>query len=226
MVEVGSGLPLPATQSTSAGSITTASSTIASLVPEQGAQVAGILRALYSRVPNLSNPFAGLTPSTLVGQVKLEVVKLVDVKAYHRPASAQDALARFRANVRFFRLTYSFVLSLVVLIYVISNASLFIAVGALVAMWSWFLAQPTDSVLKIGSFELKRGEKLVGLIAMTTLLVVFGGLISAIFWISFQGLLIIGMHGAMREPVVLDALEELELENEKLVAPVDQSNLV
>jgi hypothetical protein len=189
------------------------------------AQVMLILRSLFSRLPHVSNPFAGVNASTVGSQVKLEAMKLVEIKAYSRPATLNDALARFRANTKFFRLTYSFVVALIVLIYIISNASLFIAVGILGALWSWFLAQPADHVLQIGSVQLKRGEKLVGLVVVTVLMVVFGGLMSAIFWVALQSLLVVGTMASLREAVQLDALEELELENEKLVA-VPAGNIV
>jgi len=185
------------------------------------AQLTLILKTLFANVPSVSvrNPFAGLTVATVPQQVKLEVAKLVDVTKYKRPASSQEALARIRANVAFFRLTYSFVASIIVFVYVLSNIGLLITVAALAALWSWFLAQPADAVTTVGSVQLKRGEKLLVLVGLSVLTVLFGGLFSAVFYVGLETAVVIGAHGAMREAIELDALEQLQLENEKLVAP-------
>ena len=74
-----------------------------------------------------------------------------------------------------------------------------------------------DSVLKLGSVELKRNEKLLILSSLTVVIVVFGGLISSAIYVFFMSGFIIGIHGSFREPVVLDELEQLEQEGESIV---------
>jgi hypothetical protein len=179
--------------------------------------LATVLSQARARLGTLGNPFAGLNSSTLPGRLKMEALKLVELKAYSRPASLQDALARTRVNVGFFRLTYTFVFGLIVALAVVSNFTLFVLVGALGAAWSWFLTT-ADNVVQVGQVQLKRTEKTVLLLAATVIVIVFGGLLSALFWVGCQCALVIGAHGSFREPVQLDALEELEVEGEKLVA--------
>jgi hypothetical protein len=169
-------------------------------------------------VGSLSNPFPGVTNAkSFAGLLKKEFTKLVEVRSYTKPASAEQALSRIRANIAFFRGTYTSVFVIVLLLFILSNPTLFVATLLLIAMWSGFLSQAPDSVLTIGSVELKRNEKLVILGSSTVIVVVFGGLISSAIYIFFMSGLIIGTHAAFREPVVLDALEQLEQEGESIV---------
>lgn len=91
-------------------------STVAMLtvVRTVGYTAAGILRTL--------NPIAGINSTkALTMNAKREVFKLLDVRAYNRPANSDEAMRRIRANLAFFKLTYaavSFFLFLIVSFFV------------------------------------------------------------------------------------------------------------
>jgi len=165
-----------------------------------------------------TNPLPGVTNLKTFGQMlRKEAPKLLDVKGYSKPISAEQALSRIRANTSFFRVTYTAVFATVVTLFILSNPTLFIFTILLVALWAGFLAQSPDHVLKLGNVELRRQEKLLILASATVLVVVFGGLISSALYILFMTGFIVGVHGALKEPIELDALEQLEREGESIV---------
>jgi hypothetical protein len=164
------------------------------------------------------NPLPGVTNLKSFGQLlKKEAPKVLDVRGYSKPASMDQAMTRIRANISFFRVTYTATFASVVLLFILSNPTLFIFTLLLAALWTAFLSQPPDHVVKIGSVELKKNEKTLILASLTVIVVVFGGLISSALYILFMSGLLIGAHGAFREPIVLDALEQLEQEGESIV---------
>ena len=146
-----------------------------------------------------------------------EAARLVDLREYSRPHTVEEATRRLRANLGFFSNTYTAVFGVMALLTVLSNPTLFIAVVLLVAGWSAFVASG-DKPLRIGSVELQRSEKLVVLSALTTIVVVFGGLISNVLWVLTSSALIVCAHGVLREPVVLDEFARLEQEGAAIVA--------
>ena len=165
-----------------------------------------------------TNPLPGVTNLKSFGvMLKKEAPKVLDVRGYSKPATFEQALSRIRANVSFFRVTYTAVVASVVLLFILSNPTLFIFSVLLIALWSAFLSQAPDHVVKIGSVELKKQEKTLILGSLTVIVVVFGGIISSALYIAFMSVLVIGIHGAFREPIVLDALEQLEKEGESIV---------
>lgn len=204
-------LPLPA----SASGNNNAQATIAS------ALFSNALSTLRTSTATLQafNPLPGIsTTKQFLSQLRKETPKLLDVRAYGRPATGEEAIKRIRANVRFFRATYSIVSFCIAAVLVMSNPTVFVASVVLCAMWALFLSEPADAVLRLGnSVELKRNEKLVILVSSTVIVVFFSGLIASILYVVFCVGVVVGLHGAMREPIVLDALEELEQEGEQIV---------
>jgi len=180
----------------------------------------GLAASMVKRVLTLkaNNPLAGVTSlKSCFGVLRKEAPKVLDVKAYSKPVSSEQAISRIRANLAFFRVTYTAVFSTVLLVFVLSNPVIFIFSALLIALWSVFMSQPPDHVLKVGSVELKRNEKTIALVSLTIFTVVFGGLISSALYVIFVSGIVICAHGAFREPVVLDALEQLEQEGESIV---------
>lgn len=180
----------------------------------------GIPTMIINRLMTLraSNPFNGVSNAAgVLHLLRKETPKLLDPRGYSKPASVDQAFSRIRANVAFFRVTYATTFIAVVLLFILSNPTLFLSVILLLGLWSAFLSQPPEHVLQLGSVELKRNEKLVILGSLTVLVVVFGGLISSAIYIFGVSGFLIGTHGALREPIVLDALEQLEREGESIV---------
>jgi hypothetical protein len=220
MMESNQPTPLPLTEnkntnnnggiSTSTNEKSSSSSSVESVLA-----TSLVKRALAFRP---TNPLPGVTNFKTFGQLlKKEAPKIFDIRGYSKPTSAEQAFSRIRANVSFFRVTYTAVFSTVVLLFILSNPTLFIFTILLAALWTAFLSQPPEHVLKVGNVELKRNEKTLILASLTVIVVVFGGLISSALYIIFMSGLIIGSHGAFREPIVLDALEQLEQEGESIV---------
>lgn len=187
---------------------------------EETAPAEGFAASITRRVAALQvpNPLPDVSSVRgLVGSLKKEAPKLLDVRSYSKPQNMEQATSRLRANLSFFRVSYSMVFVVVLLLFILSNPILFVATIALVVMWSGFMSQPPDHVLKIGSVELKKNEKLLILSSISIILVVFGGLISSALYVTFTSGLAIGTHGVLKEPVELDALEQLEQEGESIV---------
>lgn len=170
--------------------------------------------AQTSVLPFLSN---GQSARGFLNTLKREMPKVLDVRAYNRPTSMDQATTRIKRNVAFFKVTYGAVIVGVVVVFVLTNPTLFVALAVVAGLWSAFLAQGPDHVLKVGAVELKRNEKLMILGGATVVIVVFGGLISSGLYILFMSCAIIGAHGALREPVEVDPLDELEKEGEAIV---------
>ena len=183
---------------------------------EASSMPASFLRRLQA--VKMGNPLQGVTGlKSFFTLLKREAPKLVDVRSYSKPASFEQATTRLRANVSYFRISYSAVFVTVLLLFILSNPILFVSTIALIVMWSAFLSQPPDHVLKLGSVELKRNEKLMILGSTSVLVVVFGGLISSALYVLTTSGIIISAHGAFKEPVEVDALDQLEQEGESIV---------
>ena len=69
----------------------------------------------------------------------------------------------------------------------------------------------------LAGVEFKRREKLLALVAATTITVVFGGLISTVIYVFFSGTLLVGLHASFRQKTEVDELAVLEEEGEALV---------
>ncbi|KAH9253513.1 hypothetical protein BASA81_008560 [Batrachochytrium salamandrivorans] len=173
--------------------------------------VANLRAGAFNPLPNIHSGKQFLL------QLRKEVPKLIDVRAYSRPATGEEAMKRIRANYKFFRAVYTLLFTAVCLSFVLTNPTVFVASVLLAAMWSLFFTQPPEAVLRIGqAIELKRNEQLVGLVSLTGIVVFFSGLISSVLYVAFTYVLVVGMHGSMREEIVLDALERLEQEGEQI----------
>lgn len=173
--------------------------------------VAGLRAGAFNPLPNIHSGKQFLL------QLRKEAPKLANLRAYSRPASGEEAMKRIRANYKFFRATYTLLFAGVCLSFVLTNPTVFVASVLLAAMWSLFFTQPPDAVLRIGqSVELKRNEQLVGLGSLTGVVVFFSGLISSVLYVAFTYMLIVALHGSVREEIELDALERLEQEGEQI----------
>lgn len=213
MMEGASATPLPLTAVAVAEKAPTTNTDTGSL---ESSLAASVVRRVLTFTP--TNPLPGVTSLKSFGQaLKKEAPKVLDLRGYSKPTSAEQAVSRIRANVSFFRVTYTAAFATIVLLFILSNPTLFIFTVLLAALWAGFLSQPPEHVMKVGSVELKRQEKLLILGSGTILVVVFGGLISSALYILFMSGFVVGAHGALREPVELDALEQLEAEGESIV---------
>lgn len=170
------------------------------------------------------NPIAGIhSTKALSMSAKREVFKLVDPRGYSKPKSSDEAMKRIRANLNFFKLTYTSVPILFLISFVLSNPTLFLSIIICAGLWSAFFALGPDKVWQLGSVSLGRGEKLTILSSFTVIVVIFGGLITYAIYVVFGSAVIVGLHAAVKEPVEVDALEQLENEGQSFVNSTRQA---
>ena len=164
------------------------------------------------------NPVAGIhSTKALSMNAKKEIFKLVDPRGYSKPKTSDEAMKRIRANLNFFKLTYTSVPILFLISFVLSNPTLFLSIIICAALWSAFFALGPDKVWQLGSVSLGRGEKLTILTSFTVIVVIFGGLITYAIYVLFGSAAIIGLHASVKDPVEVDALEQLENEGQNIV---------
>jgi hypothetical protein len=208
----GSNIPTAVIVNNNELTHTASAATISSLISFSNAQRASELALSYGKTA--TGLFISSATALNQGQLKKELTLLCS--RYSRPDSMNTAVSRLRSNLSTFSSSYTMVFMIVVILTILSNPTLFISIGVLAAGWSLFFTYG-DKTLKIGQVELGKSEKLVILTALTTTVIVFGGVISSILSIGFTTCAIVSFHGTLKEPIMLDELDVMEKESQAVL---------
>jgi hypothetical protein len=132
--------------------------------------------------------------------------------------TVDELRARVRANVTFFKFTYTACCLAITTSFVLSSPVLLCLGIALSFMWMWVLRQSSEVVTTIAGKEYGSRERYLFAVIVTTVYVLLFGVISTVSYIVLVNGLVIGCHAALREPVVLDELDVMAEESDAIMS--------
>ena len=172
-------------------------------LPISGGQAAG----LVPPTAPIASPAFRIFISRFVESVRRSLAdrrswsELIDRSAFSRPESTSEAISRIRKNLSYFRVNYMAVIAAVLAVSLFTNpVSLLVLLGLLAGWCFLYLFRPTDTPLVILGRHLSDWETLLGLSALTVIVVFLTSVVSVIITAVFVGAAIVGAHGAFRVP--------------------------
>mgnify|MGYP001984388990 FL=1 len=137
----------------------------------------------------------------------------LDPRAFSKPESWQEALARARHNAYQYYIFYAAAVLAVLLYTILSSPWLIVGVSLLSGAWFYsFVVLGADAPLVACGMKLERREKLLVLVPFSALVVAITGLIGSLLWAIIASFVVTIPHATMHQVTELDALDALELE--------------
>lgn len=175
-----------------------------------------ILKSSKSYLTNVSNQ------KSIANQFRKELTNAINPIEFSKPKTLDEAISRIKTNTTAFKYFYTVLSCFVLLIYVLSSPTMFISLGIVLGLiYLFFFVRDPDEVLKIGTIEIGKKEKLFVLGPILFIIVVFGGLISLVLTVLMISMAIIIGHASIHNPHVeeIDPLDEFE-QSEQLNDPI------
>jgi len=125
---------------------------------------------------------------------------MVDRTAFSKPAHLSEAWTRVQKNLAYYRTNYLLFFLAVMAVTFLTQPSQLLWTGLLLAAWVYLFLVRT-APLVINGREYSEREKLLGMSAATFVVVFFLTNVGAnVLYGSAVSLLVMGLHGAFREP--------------------------
>lgn len=127
--------------------------------------------------------------------------ELIDRTAFSKPDSLSEATSRVRKNFSYFRVNYLTLFALVLAVSLLYHPFTLILLLSLLAAWLFlYVFRPSDQPLVIMGRTFSDSETLVGLVALTVIVVFLTSAGSLLISTGMVGLAIVCAHGAFRVP--------------------------
>ncbi|KXZ53614.1 hypothetical protein GPECTOR_6g531 [Gonium pectorale] len=137
----------------------------------------------------LASPAATSALTIIAGRLKDYVGNIV-----------KQATSRLRKNANYFRVNYLIVVLLTTAVTFLMHPSSLLVLGALLASWIYVFLLRT-APLTIGGRTLSDREKLIGMSAITFIMIFFVTSVGTVFFSALSlSLAVVALHGAFREP--------------------------
>lgn len=126
--------------------------------------------------------------------------ELFDKNNFGKPSNVAEASGRLRKNVSYFRVNYAIVTVGTCALVLLMNPWSVIVLAFLALLWAYFYVLKSGPVV-IGGRELSEREKLMGLSAVSLIVIFFlTNVGSVIFYALGLSFLLVGLHGVLHVP--------------------------